>query len=278
MSNQSSFNASQFKLSFAVLAAKTDDRAQALAAFLGESLSDAAVSFLIDGSDALNQALAVIQNGGKSSFAVKARKVIKTLAFDGFTPYGTISEFAFVKAPTFIGGNATKQFKDAGVDRAAEIIARSDACAEFGDAIKAKTLALFSKAAPDAGAVIDPLAGIAMYSEKTIDAKLAGANAAQLDAALARIASLQSLITAALATVSEAERAASEAEAKAKAEADEAARIKEEENARITAEAAELAELRKLKAAQDAIVAQPDAPAAVIGTIKAKGRKTGTHG
>ena len=78
--------------------------------------------------------------------------------------------------------------------------------------------------------------------------------------------------------MSEAEKAAQDAEAKAQAEAEADAKAKAEENARITAEAAELAELRKLRAAQEAIIAQPDAPAAVIGTIKAKGRKTGTRG
>ena len=181
------FNVSLFKSSFGALAAKSDERSVAIATFLADNISEAARSFLLDGSDALNQVLHIIETGGKAGFAVKARKVVKGIDGSMFATWGTLQAFSFVKAKDFIGGNSP---------RVKDHAEREAACDAYRDAVFEAAVKVFARS--PAEAVVDPLASFGVFSEKTIAAKLSKASPEQMKAALARMSDLSELILTAL--------------------------------------------------------------------------------
>ena len=182
------FSLSQFAVSLGALCAKTDDRAIAIAEFLSVQLEKASRAWLLGGSDSLNQALAKIESSGKASVAVKLRKVIRSVSFEGFSAWGTLQAFSVTPHEGLIGGNS---------ERAKDKPQRAEACTAYGEAIRATTLRIFAKAIPDAGHV-DPLAFAGAYSPKTIGLKLASATTAELINAINRIEDLTRLIQLAL--------------------------------------------------------------------------------
>jgi len=92
------FSLSQFSSALGALCAKTDDRAEALGEFLSVQLEKASRAWLLGGSDSLNQALSKIETSGKSTVAVKIRKVIRTVGYAGFAPWGTLQYFSVVQS------------------------------------------------------------------------------------------------------------------------------------------------------------------------------------
>ena len=182
------FSLSQFSTALGALCAKTDDRPAMLAEFLAVQLEKASRAWLLGGSDSLNQALSKIESSGKATTAVKIRKVIRTVGFNGFDAWGTIQAFSVVPREGLIGGNS---------DRAKDKPARAEACAAFGEAIRTVTMRVFAKAISDGGHT-DPLASFGLYSPKTIGIKLASATDMELIGALQRMADLSQLIKLAL--------------------------------------------------------------------------------
>ena len=182
------FSLSQFASALGAICSTNDDKAEKMAEFLSVQLEKASRAWLLGGSDSLNQALSKIENSGKASVAVKIRKVVRTISFDGFDTWGTLQGFGMVPKEGLIGGNS---------ERARDKPQRADACTAYGEAIRATTLRVFAKAVPDSGHV-DPLSQFGAFSPKTIGLKLARATTAELINAINRIDDLSRLIQLAL--------------------------------------------------------------------------------
>ena len=180
MSNR--FNLSQFSTSLFTMTCAREERPQALAKFIAESLRDSALDWLIEGSDCLTQVLAKFENSGKSSVAVKFRKVIRNSGAS-LAPYGEISGLSLTKN-SFPGGNGAAGQKDHAN--------RIAVCETLYTKVYAYAQFVFQPSVPD-GAV-DPLASFGAYSERSIAIKLASASVDQLKEAVKRTVTLSSMI------------------------------------------------------------------------------------
>ena len=209
MSNR--FNLAQFNSALFTLTASRDERPQALAKFIAESLRDSALDWLIEGSDCLTQVLAKFENSGKSSVAVKFRKIIRNSGAS-LAPYGEIEGLTLVKNK-FPGGNGAAGQKDHAN--------RIAVCEALYDRVLAYASFVFQPSVPEG--IADPLASFGSFSEKSISIKLASASVDQLKEAVKRTVTLSSMIAYALesriADAAAADAAAAEATAPAPVEA-----------------------------------------------------------
>ena len=163
-----SFNINQFKSSINAFCAAKAERPQALASFLADNLSSALESTLIDGSDAINQALSVLKNAGKNGIAPKFRKVVNYADWSPLSPWGQVSELVLIKASGYIGGNSQKCV-DKDQRRATVELIREN--------LKTWGLAVFTPAAKDVD--VDPLAMFGKFNAEKVDEILSKASAEQ---------------------------------------------------------------------------------------------------
>lgn len=243
------FNLNQFSRSISTLAAKSEDRPAQLAAQLGEAFEKASFDFLLSGSaldNTLNGAMSALAcNGLKTGFAVKARKILKAFeSFEGFAPWGHISNGEFIRLEGYIGGNATSAFTKAGINTSEETQSREMACIYFNNFVQSKVLEQFAVQAKDENAHIDPLASFGQWSEKTIDAKLASASIAEMENALERIRNLGAMINGAYIKAVETQGELDREAAKAVIEQAKIDAAKNAEVARVAAMQAELDAMR----------------------------------
>lgn len=181
-----SFSLSQFNRALAVITASADDKGSATAEWLASQLKRAALSWLLDGSDALAQCLAKIEASGKASTAVKLRKVLRGVDFqfsDG-TPekpviYGNVAGFAHVKANGFISGQS---------QRCTDHARRIESANAFGQLVLITGNVVFAK--PVREGEVDPLAPFGNFKLSTIATRLTSATDEQLASAVKRTSEL----------------------------------------------------------------------------------------
>ena len=180
-----SFSLSQFNRALAVITASADDKGSATAEWLASQLKRAALSWLLDGSDALSQCLAKIEASGKASTAVKLRKVLRGVDFQfndgGEKPivYGNVAGFAHVKAEGFISGQS---------QRCTDHAKRVESANAFGQLILITGNVVFAK--PIREGEVDPLAPFGNFKVSTIATRLASATDEQLASAIQRTSGL----------------------------------------------------------------------------------------
>ena len=195
-----SININLFRSSINAFCAAKAERPLAFASFLADNLASALESTLIDGSDAINQALLVLKNAGKTGLAPKFRKIVNSADWAPVLTWATVHELVFIKASGYIGGNSQKC-----VDKDQ----RRDAIELVRENIKSKGLEIFTPSAKDVD--VDPLAMFGKFNSEKVDEILSKASAEQLSACLARLNNLVSHVSTALSTALIATEAATEA-------------------------------------------------------------------
>ena len=240
MSNVS-FSLSQFSKALSVITASADDKGSATAEWLASQLKRAALSWLLDGSDALAQCLAKIETSGKASSAVKLRKVLRSVDFqfnDGGTKpivYGQVAGFNLVKATDFISGQSS---------RCTDHARRVESANAFGQLMLITGNVVFAKPIREGEA--DPLAPFGNFKLSTIATRLLAATDEQVDSAVKRTNELLAILQE-----WQAAKANAAAEAAKATEAGEAAKATEAgEAANAAAEAAKAVEKLTTRARQ----------------------------
>ncbi|MFA5387852.1 MAG: hypothetical protein WC322_05740 [Candidatus Paceibacterota bacterium] len=272
------FNIKSFRAALNVMTAKTEERADAMAAFLSGAAHDAAHAHLMEGAGCLPAFMEAIHKAGKGALAVKMRKAFMNADHSAIASWGKVScvktGFAFNQAADFTGGNNRK------CDDRAERIA---ACESWADAIASSVRDVFAPAAP--GEKAGPFDFLSV-SEKALEGKFEKATFAQLgDALKAAQALADTILLRMMASAEEAAEAAPEAAAEAAPEeaaeaAPEAAAAAAAPEAAAAAAAAaaeaapeEAAEAAPEAAAAAAPEAAPEAAAAAAAAAPAKAKR-----
>ena len=271
MSNTVSFSLSQFSKALSVITAGADDKGSATAEWLASQLKRAALSWLLDGSDALSQCLAKIETSGKASSAVKLRKVLRSIDYqfnDGGTKpivYGQVAGFNLVKATDFISGQSS---------RCTDHARRVESANAFGQLLLITGNVVFAK--PIREGEIDPLAPFGSYKPSTIATRLVAATDEQITGAIKRTVELLTILQEWQVSVESnkgkaapAEAATAEADA-AKAETAKAGEAVEAAEAAKAAKATEAAEAAKAGEAVEAAEAAKAAEAVEKLTTRAR--------
>lgn len=220
MSN--SFSVTQFSQALGALCAKTDERATAISEWLAGSLEGAAKSWLIEGSDALRQCLAKLETSGKSTVAVKLRKVVRAVQFEfrgDNVVYGNVAAFSVIPSKNLLGGNSP---------RCNDHAVREASCEAYGELVKGIANVLLAPPVREVNP--DTLSGIGNFNEKTIGEKLAKADQEHLIAAASRLTKLAELVAGEIASreSAEAQQQGEKTEAEKAADAAAAAAAAEE--------------------------------------------------
>ena len=183
------FNLAQFSTSLSALTCSREDKPVAFATFIADALRDSALDWLLEGSDALTQVLSRFEGAGKTSTAVKFRKIIRSSGAS-LAPYGEIEGLTLVKNK-FPGGNGEAGRKDHAN--------RIAVCEAFHAKVFAYAQFVFSPSVADG--VADPLASFGAFSEKSFAIKLASASVEQIEGAVKRTVTLCALLASALESV-----------------------------------------------------------------------------